>query len=134
MKIVKITYFLKMQYQLIFLYIKEIEKKKLFTGQAQQISVGHITYIYLYIPTLCHVRNIYLYIVLVFFSIVDKTLLIQVKNEGQNNPTTMVKITDNKLRLFHWFAIGSNTIAHWTLYCIGSECMQWFRNPNHKII
>ncbi|KAL4096525.1 hypothetical protein QTP88_021464 [Uroleucon formosanum] len=55
-------------------------------------------------------------------TIEDKTLqLIKVTNEREKNPTIMLNITDFKLRLFHWFAIGSKTVAHWTLYCSAPE-------------
>jgi len=57
------------------------------------------------------------------FRIADKTLqLIQVTNEREKKPTIMLNLTDFKLRLFHWFAIGSKTVAHWTLYCSAPEC------------
>lgn len=52
----------------------------------------------------------------------DKTLQIQIaNNEQQNQLKTLLKISDYKLRFFHWFAIGSKTIAHWTLYFSGPE-------------
>lgn len=61
------------------------------------------------------------YIFFFFFRIVDKTLQMKIKNKHYKNPIVILNITDYKLRFFHWFSIGSNTVAHWTLYCNGPE-------------
>lgn len=61
---------------------------------------------------------------IVFFRIVDKTLQVLVTHQTKETATVLLNISDYKLRFFHWFSIGSEAIAHWTLYCSGSECLK----------
>ncbi|VVC27876.1 Immunoglobulin-like fold,Kringle,Kringle-like fold,Thrombospondin type-1 (TSP1) repeat,Kringle [Cinara cedri] len=56
--------------------------------------------------------------------ITDKTLHVRIVTDQQrpdDSAAVALNITHFKLRFFHWFGIGSKSVAHWTLYCSGRQ-------------